>query len=253
MLAAEVSRQDLFKACESLFGTDIDMSVEFLRYLKPAGVRAAYRKKAMETHPDRAIIVAVEPDFLEKRFKEVNLAYQLLQEFLIAPWKYSLDESGTLYERKRQPPHSASRNKSASAKVEPLYEGRMPSRRLLFGQYLYYAGQISISTLIKAIVWQRLQRPSVGAIAVSWGWMEGGNIIDILRRRKYGEKFGACALRCGYLSKYQILRLLDKQGIVQPLIGKYFIEQNIIPSTQIFRLIVAMKMHNKKYWSYNYF
>jgi len=38
--------------------------------------------------------------------------------------------------------------------------------------YLYYAGQISISALIKAVVWQRLQRPSVGAIAVSWGWME---------------------------------------------------------------------------------
>ena len=253
LLAAEVSRQDLFKACESLFGTDIDVSVEFLRYLKPAGVRAAYRKKALETHPDRAIIVAVEPDFLEKRFKEVNLAYQLLQEFLTAPWKYSLDESGKLYERKRQTPRPASHNKSASAKVEPLYAGRMPSRRLLFGQYLYYAGQISISTLIKAIVWQRLQRPSVGAIAVSWGWMEGRNIIDILRRRKYGEKFGACALRCGYLSKHQILRLLDKQGIVQPLIGKYFIERNIIPSIQVFRLIVAMKMHNKKYWSYNYF
>ncbi len=109
MLAAEVSRQDLFKACESLFGTDIDASVEFLRYLKPAGVRAAYRKKAMETHPDRAILVAVEPDFLEKRFKEVNLAYQLLQEFLIAPWKYYLlDERGTLYERKRQAPRPAS-------------------------------------------------------------------------------------------------------------------------------------------------
>jgi hypothetical protein len=126
----------------------------------------------------------------------------------------------------------------------------MPSRRLLFGQYLYYAGHISFSTLIKAIVWQRLQRPSVGAIAVSWGWMEGGNIIDILRRRKYGEKFGACALRCGYLSECQILRLLDKQKTVQPLVGKYFIEQDIITSTQVFKLIVAMQIHNKKYWSY---
>ena len=56
MDAAEVTKQDLFNACESLFGTDIDVSVEFLRYLKPAGVKAAYRKKALETHPDRAII-----------------------------------------------------------------------------------------------------------------------------------------------------------------------------------------------------
>jgi hypothetical protein len=251
LLAAEVSRQDLFKACESLFGTDIDVSVEFLRYLKPAGVKAAYRKKAMETHPDRAITVAGKPDFLEKRFKETNLAYQLLQEFLSSPWKYSLDESGSIHERKQPPPpRPAAHKKTPQTKMEPLYTGPMPSRRLLFGQYLYYAGYISFSTLIKAIVWQRLQRPSVGAIAVSWGWMEGGNILDILRCRKYGEKFGDCALRCGYLSEYQILRLLDKQKTVQPLVGKYFIEQNIMPSTQVFKLIVAMNMHNKKYWSY---
>jgi hypothetical protein len=249
LLAAEVSRQDLFKACESLFGTDIDVSVEFLRYLKPAGVKAAYRKKAMETHPDRANIVAGAPDFLEERFKEVNLAYQLLQEFLAAPWKYSLTESGTLYERK-PPPRPAARRKTPSPKVEPLYTGRMPSRRLLFGQYLYYAGQISLSTLIKAIVWQRLQRPSVGAIAVSWGWLEGRDIVDVLRSRKYGEKFGECAYRLGRLSWYQLGRLLEKQRQVQPLIGKYFIEQNILSSIQLFKLIVDMKIHNKKYWKY---
>jgi hypothetical protein len=250
LLAAEVSKEDLFKACESLFGTDIDLSVEFLRYLKPTGVKAAYRKKVMETHPDRAIIVADKPDFLEKRFKETNLAYQLLQEFLASPWRYLLDESGTLYECKQPPSRPAAHKKTPQTKMEPLYTGQMPSRRLLFGQYLYYAGHISFSTLIKAIVWQRLQRPSVGAIAVSWGWMEGGNIIDILRRRKYGEKFGACALRCGYLSEYQVLRLLDKQKTVQPLVGKYFIEQDIITTTQVFKLIVAMQIHNKKYWSY---
>jgi len=44
---AEVTKKDLFKACESLFGTDIDVSVEFLRYLKPDGVKAAYRKRAL--------------------------------------------------------------------------------------------------------------------------------------------------------------------------------------------------------------
>lgn len=250
MPATEVSKQDLFKACESLFGTDIDVSVEFLRYLKPAGVKAAYRKKAMETHPDRAIIVAGKSDFLEERFKEVNLAYQLLQEFLAAPWKYSLDERGILYERKPAPPRPAARKKGASQKVETLYAGRIPARRLLFGQYLYYAGHISLSTLIKAIVWQRLQRPSVGAIAVSWGWIEGSDIIDILRRRKYGEKFGECAVRLGLLSRYQLVCLLDKQRMAQPQIGKYFIEQDILSSTEVFKRIVDMKMHNKKYWTY---
>jgi len=252
---AEVSRQDLFKACESLFGTDIDVSVEFLRYLKPAGVKAAYRKKALETHPDRAAVMDGRADFMEDRFKEIGMAYQLLSEFLAAPWKYSLNESGTLYERKPPPPRPAAARKTpnranAHRASEPLYAGRMPARSLLFGQYLYYAGQISLSALIKAIVWQRLQRPSIGAISVSWGWMEGSDVFDILRRRKYGEKFGECAFRLGCLSWYQLRRLLDKQKQAQPLIGKYFIEQNMLSSAQLFKRIVDMKIHNKKFWSY---
>ena len=261
MQAAEVSRQDLFKACESLFGTDVDVSVEFLRYLKPAGVKAAYRKRAMETHPDRAAFVAGGPDFLEKRFKEIHLAYQMLLDFMDNPWKYSLNEKGSLYVRK-QPPRPAKsarpagpatrpapQPKTSKPPLEPLYGGRMPSRRLLFGQYLYYSGQVSLSTLIRAIVWQRLQRPSLGAIAMSWGWLEGNDIIDILRSRKYGEKFGECALRLGRLSRYQVTKMLEKQKNVQPLIGKYFIDQNIISSTHIFKRLMDMKMHNRKYWT----
>jgi len=247
---ADVSRQDLFKACESLFGTDIDVSVEFLRYLKPAGVKAAYRKKAMETHPDRAVVMDGKADFMADRFKEISLAYQLLQEFMVAPWRYSLTEGGALYERKRSPARPAARRKNTGVKVEPLYAGRMPPRRLLFGQYLYYAGHVSLSTLIKAIVWQRLQRPSVGAIAVSWGWMEGTDVVDILRQRRFGEKFGECAFRLGRLSRYQFSRVLEKQKQVQPLIGKYFIEENILSSAEIFSRIVEMKMHNKKFWTY---
>ena len=243
-----MSRQDLFKACESLFGTDIDVSVEFLRYLKPSGVKAAYRKKALETHPDRAVVMDGKADFMADRFKEISLAYQMLQEFLAAPWQYSLDEKGALYQRRAPARPAAARQHKTKPPSEPLYAGRMPSRRLLFGQYLYYSGNISLSKLIKAIVWQRLQRPSVGAIAVSWGWMEGSDVLEIIRRRKYGEKFGECALRLGLLSKYQLLSILDKQRMAQPQIGKYFIEEKILSSNRLFKLVVDMKMHNKKFW-----
>jgi hypothetical protein len=247
--SAEITRRELFKACESLFGSDIDVSVEFLRYLKPAGVKAAYRKRAFETHPDRAVVVAGEPDFLEKRFKEINLAYQLLQTFLKAPWKYSLDETGSIYKRREPPVKAAARRKTGFAKTEPLYQGRMPSRRLLLGQYLYYAGRVSLSTLIKAIVWQRLQRPSVGSIAASWGWIEGPDILDILSSRRYGEKFGECALRRGYLSRYKLGMLLDRQRAIQPPIGKYFLEEGILTSFELYKIVEEMKRHNRKFWS----
>ncbi len=259
-----VSRQDLFKACESLFGTDIDVSVEFLRYLKPAGVKAAYRKKAMETHPDRAVVTSGRADLLTDRFKEISLAYKLLLEFLSAPWKYSLDEKGALYQRRSAPRRAepaaqarpaarpetfaGARKTPPRPPAEPMYSGRMPMRRLLLGQYLYYSGHISLSQLIRAIVWQRLQRPSVGAIGVSWDWLAGSDVLAILRGRRYGEKFGECAIRMGLLSRHQLARILEKQKAAQPQIGRFFLEEKILSSGRLFKLIVDMKMHNKKYW-----
>jgi hypothetical protein len=247
LLNTEVTTQDLFKACESLFGTDIDVSVEFLRYLKPSGVKAAFRKKALETHPDRAIMLAGHVDALEIRFKEINLAYQMLKEFLNCPWKYQLAEDGSICRKKRTVRPAA--KSSYSPQEETRYSGRVPQRSLLLGQYLYYAGHISLATLIKAIVWQRLQRPSIGSIAAGWDLLLPQNIIDILRQRRYGEKFGECALRCGYISRYQLSLLLNRQKTIQPQIGKYFVEQGIIPSFQLYRLIEEMKKHNRKFWA----
>ena len=249
MLSAEISRQDLFNACESLFGADIDVSIEFLKYLKPSGVKAAFRKKALETHPDRTIMLAGETVSLEERFKEINLAYQLLKGFLDCPWKYHLGEDGSLYRRKDWPVRPAPK-KTYDVTRETRYVGRIPQRKLLLGQFLYYSGHISMTTLIKAIVWQRLQRPLIGALAVRWDWIDSENIRDVIQQRHKGEKFGECALRRGHISKYKLVLLLDRQRMLQPKIGNYFIEHKIIPSHKISNLVDELKAHNKKFWSY---
>jgi hypothetical protein len=256
LLGAEATKDDLFRACESLFGMDIDVSVEFLKYLKPAGVKAAYRKKALETHPDRAVTLASKANLLENNFKEVNLAYQLLTEFIATPWKYQLDEDGSIRERPHweKPKQEVKPKEKAKAKyhaeAQQRYRCGVPRRKLRLGQYLYYSGHISLTTLIKAIVWQRLQRPTIGSLAVNWDWLEQRRIIDVLQERHYGEKFGECALRCGYLSKYQLMLLLDRQKILQPQIGKYFIGEGFITADQLDSLIDEMKKHNRNYWSY---
>ena len=249
MLNAEISKQDLFNACESLFGTDIDVSIEFLKYLKPAGVKAAFRKKALETHPDRAIMLASETDSLENRFKEVNLAYQLLKGFLNCPWKYDLAEDGSLRRRKNSPVRPV-RKKAHDVSRETTYVGRIPQRKLMLGQFLYYSGYVSLTTLIKSIVWQRLQRPSIGSLAVRWDWIDSENVRDVIHQRLKGEKFGECALRRGHISKYKLVLLLDRQRNLQPQIGNYFIEKKIIPSHKISKLVDELKAHNKKFRSY---
>ena len=249
MLAAEISRQDLINACESLFGTDIEVSIDFLRYLKPSGVKAAFRIKALETHPDRAIVLAGQTDSLAKKFQEINLAYQLLTGFLNCPWKYHLSEDGPIYQRRSWPVRPAPK-KTYDVTRETKYIGRIPPRKLLTGQYLYYSGYISMTTLIKAIVWQRLQRPSIGTLALRWDWLDSEDIRDVIQERNKCEKFGECAVRRGHISKYKLILLLDRQRMLQPQIGNYFIEEKIIHSYKISNLVDELKSHNKKFWSY---
>lgn len=251
MLSIEVTRDDLFNACESLFGTDIDVSIDFLKYLKPAGVKAAFRKKALETHPDRAITLADECDSLETKFKEINLAYQLLKGFIDCPWKYQIGYDGALYRRRNWPAKQAKPQPAAyDVSKETRYQGRIPQRKMMLGQFLYYSGHISLTTLIKAIVWQRMQRPSIGSLAVRWDLINAEDVMDVIEQRQRGEKFGECALRRGHISKYKLILLLDRQRMLQPQLGNYFVENKIISSYRMNKFVDDLKTHNKKFWSY---
>ena len=42
----------LLQSCTVLFGSELDISRDFLDYLQISGIKTAYRKRAKETHPD---------------------------------------------------------------------------------------------------------------------------------------------------------------------------------------------------------
>ena len=65
-------------ACKILFGAEVRVSSDFLNYIKPSGLKTAYRRRALETHPD------VCPSSGED-FKSVLDAYQLLLEIVGNP------------------------------------------------------------------------------------------------------------------------------------------------------------------------
>ena len=52
-MAGVAAEQELYRACRIIFGPDLTVSREFLEYIQSSGVKSAFRKKAMETHPDR--------------------------------------------------------------------------------------------------------------------------------------------------------------------------------------------------------
>jgi hypothetical protein len=236
-------QKQLLQACRILFGPEVEITPQFLGYLQPGGVKTAYRKLAMETHPDRAQLVGVEESVLEERFKEVNRAYEQIFSYVREPERYILTMAPAPFQGARRP--------AAGATAAPrpyYYKGGIPSRRIFIGQYLYYSGIISMQQMWSAVGWQKIQRPRLGDIARNLCWLTASEIQQILRHRNRGELFGEFALRKGLLSYYELLVLLGRQKRLQPRIGDYFIEKGILMKEKLDQAEAALKEHNRRHW-----
>ena len=246
MTGAALQTSQLFRACHVLFGPEISASLDFIRYLQLPGLKAAFRKKALETHPDRAVLLALQAPDLERRFKEVHAAYRDLSDYLENPLKFRLIHD--VPQKPRPGQKGRTRGQSSDWSYEKYchtFSGRIvPERELLFGRYLFYHGLISYKHLIDAIVWQKIQRPAVGKLALRWRWLHDADVTEILRRRRVGEKFGECALRCEYLTDQKIRALLSRQRFLQPRIGKYFVEKGILSTAAVETMAEKLRQHN---------
>ena len=250
----EENASRLFHACQVLFGPDIDVSRDFLRYLQMAGLKAVYRKKALESHPDRAIALASEPLVLEEKFKEVHAAYRDLYDYLANPWLFGGEaampgkRSGDPFRATRFWGQDQRRGRNTTRESDRrFFRAILPQRTLPLGQYLYYCGAISYRELIDALVWQKVQRPQLGRIGVLWKWLHDEDIRHILRQRQRGERFGEAALREGYLTPEKLKAMLGRQRLLQPRIGRYFVEKEILAAAQVEELAEKARRHNRAF------
>ncbi len=236
--------QELFDACFVLFGPETTVSEAYLKYLRPSGLKSAYRKIALETHPDRALALGKGTSELNARFAEVSLAYHKLNAAIKADGILLTDPppdfraSGV----SEPPPRKQKRPRQKSA--DHYFTGTRPKRHLLFGQFLFYSGLVSWKTYINALLWQRRQRPLLGQIAMNWGMLTLSDIRKILAARKLGEKFGESAVRQGYLKAYNLLALLGKQRRLQSRFGEYFLQNGWLTDKQIKLFLKMQQRHN---------
>lgn len=236
------STADLFDACIVLFGSEIDVSIDFINYLQPEGLRAAYRKKVLETHPDRAITTGEDATRMNADFIRATTAYRTLSAVVMNGGVPSLndvarDDAGIH--------RDDSKNKPVREKEERFFTGKIPGRKLLICQFLYYSGYISWNSYIDALVWQRRRRPPVGQIARDLGLLSENEIQAILKQRAIREKFGEGAIRLGYLTPYKLMVLLGKQRRFQRQIGDYFVKTGILSRKQIEQMAQKQLLHNK--------
>lgn len=234
---------ELFDACGVLFGPEVEVSIEFLKYLQPSGIKDAYRRQAFKTHPDRATALGQDEEFLNDRFKTLTQAY----ERLIAAVKG--DGRVLMQQLKPGSPKRRSGNRKTPDPCpgnDHFYsdKGFVPKRKLLFGQYLYYSRYISWNTLIEIIVQQRRDRPLIGQVAVNWGLIDSDQLKYILANRKISEKFGDYAVRNGFFTQRNLLALLYKQKKLQRPIGHYLLKYGFSPVV-LERLVKKQKKHNR--------
>ena len=279
------AEQELYRACRIIFGPDLTVSREFLEYIQFSGVKSAFRKKAMETHPDR---LTGHDELARKRsarmFHSVQQAYEKLMQYLEAREKgfrfhgRGPSSPGTFCPVSRSPfqtkpqrgkgpvgknkfskPAGMWQGKSRVGKfhhevesqstfyARDLYRGPIPERQMLFGHYLYYAGQVSWQCVIKALMWQKAQRPRLGKIARERGWLSSEEIFRILKGCISSSlPFGQQALQEGLLTKTQLFTLLFEQRRQHKKVGQFFIKQNILTSQQLQVLLDRFQRHNAR-------
>jgi len=227
---------ELLDACSVLFGGGVMCSVGFLRCIRPGGIKDAYRRRLLETHPDRAAVLGQPPAALHRRILAVQHAYSLLQRAL---------RNGRLHVPDDGPSPAAA---PAKAPGEPLfYTGPLPQRPLRLGEYLYYRGVISWQVLIRAIYHQRRERPLLGEMAVQLEFLTRDEARRIHQSQATDEKFGEAAVRLGLLSPGRVFMLLGRQRRMGRLFGEYIAESGSVTVARMARLIEEHRQHNRRH------
>jgi hypothetical protein len=221
-MARDVTWDAVLRAARVLFGARAEVLLRGSAWRRE--LKRTYRRRALETHPDRARSLGRAEAELAREFQLLAEAYALLLEApdpapqpaapveppprrrerapaAPPPSPRARERSPPPPPRKRErapppapaaapPPREPPRTARPRAKAKGAPRARaagrplFPPRRLRLGEYLFYSRRIPFEALIDAIAWQREQRPRIGRIAVDCGFLTPEQVIEILDRRR---------------------------------------------------------------------
>jgi hypothetical protein len=253
----ELSLEDVVAAGRVLFGPGF--VAEGLGWRD--ALRTTYRRRAMETHPDRARAVGRTESDLAREFRKVADAYRVLSGLVAGPLPAPAPRAAPPPPPPRARP--APRPRPAAPGRPRAAEGAaprvrvavrpedLPRRRLRLAEYLYYSGRVPWTALVEAVAWQRSQRPALGRLAVDWGFLSPGDVASILERRRAADQaripFGEYAVRLGYLTSFQLLALLGRQLRLQRRIGEFFVARGFLADGEIDEIRRRLARHNARW------
>ncbi len=267
-----IGEEELIRACQILFGYQLNVGRDFLRYLQLSGVKTAYRRRARETHPDMISAKGKAHGINSASFIEVQNAYENLSGYLSSrqsrpgvtetprhttvrrprsannthQHRKAYEKNGGNQSNRKQSSHSKNSHTFRRSKINPdnRYQGQLPRRKLLLGQFLYHSGIISWRMMIQSLGWQMTQRPRVGELANNLGWLSDNDIQRIADNRRTMERFGNIAKQLGLLSEFQVKMLLTIQKRRQRRLGDYFVDHGILSAKELENLVKQCMEHN---------
>jgi hypothetical protein len=250
------------RSCEILFGPETVISREFLDYLQLSGLKAAYRKRAMETHPDR-VFEAQRHVYRQTNdsFHAVNEAYMNLRLFLESKnttWRKQdgvAEENGATWTKGGHNHHFRQalrpiiippdkKREKIFENTERLYQGPEPYRTLLFGHFLYYSGLTNWRTITRVLFWQKADRPIFGELGCRFGIFSQEDITRILRNKKPFQLFGQTARELGIITECQLKELIVRQQGLKKKFGRILLEKNLVNRYELQELLSQFERHN---------
>jgi hypothetical protein len=232
---------EIERACAHLLGTNFCARPGWQSCLDPALLKRAFRKKVFAVHPDRATSLGIPAAILQERFVKLQRSYDQLVQYLSRPTSATTASAPV---RATRPRKNAQKPPTASS----YYVGQRPSRPLKLGEFLYYGGSISQEQLFGAVRWQARQRPRIGEIAMSFGYLDSAGISHLLELRQslriLHEPLAQFARNQGYLTHFQWLAVVGRQRRLQKPIGQYWIETGLYSAQEIAELVSAQRKHN---------
>ena len=255
-----LTEAEVFSAFRVLFCLGAEVNASTLETIQLSDIKKAYRKRALDTHPDR--FAGYGEGYRKARseqFIAVSEAYSTLNSFLQMRQENGLkflreDRQRQAHFWKRAHFHQKRAKKTSyanpysSESVSSFFWAKgAPKRHLRFGEYLFYSGVIPWNLLIKAIVWQRSQRPRIGEIAQRWRWLTESQIEVLLKNRRPGERLGEALLRFSVINSFQLKLLLSHQQRIQKPFGSFFVHNGVLTEAQIKRYLESQRKHNLLY------
>lgn len=231
-------------AVRLLFGEAAD-----LRRVTTAEVKSAFRRRVRMFHPDAAKgITQHSGDAVSSLVSARDTLIAHLQTAHEAASRQAQARQHTTQTSYVRPtvvkPLRPVVEKKAKKEHERYYSGVFPTYKLKFGQFLYFAGEISWQDLVRAMRWQRDQRPPYGEIAKAWGWLTDKDVQVIRAATELPGMFGERAVALGLLSEKQASFLLRHQHHSQPRLGQFFVQERILLPHEVTRLLTLLQRHN---------